>query len=457
MNYKNWKENNLAPAKLTLDKLNPRLPDMGKSPSEINIIQELVENDKVYELAQSITKNGYLPGEYVFVCKENGKTIVVEGNRRVAACKLLINPDIAPSAFRSRFRSLINGFDINGIATLPVIMAPSRNVLAPLIVSKHTEPTIEHWEPLMKANFYARQVLAGASIDGLSKNLNVPVSEIKRALVRYQVYEKAKTLKLSSKARAVVDDPREFNMTTLARIFEKPIGKAFLGISLDNKGVLRFKVAKKVLDKRLKRIVEDVATGVKNSRDLNTDEEIKKYLEQIKGGKIALKIEKLKQVSAKNGASSRIGTGLVPINFRHSISSPRLLAILEEFQKPILVKKYQNACSVLLRVFLELATYEYLKKLKELPRLKAELAKKGRLNPTTFPELGNMLRWIVNKDLLSDDHVKQKLKNWISKNSKTPSLDDLNLYVHNSITIPDEPTLRKQWKELEEFFKLILS
>jgi len=25
MNYKNWKENNLAPAKLTLDKLNPRL------------------------------------------------------------------------------------------------------------------------------------------------------------------------------------------------------------------------------------------------------------------------------------------------------------------------------------------------------------------------------------------------------------------------------------------------
>src|SRR3989338_4390177 len=350
MNYKNWKENNLAPAKLTLDKLNPRLPDMGKNPSEINIIQELVENDKVYELAQNITKNGYLPGEYVFACKEGGKTIVVEGNRRVAACKLLINPDIAPSAFRSRLRSLANNFDINEIATLPVIMAPNRNVLAPLIVSKHTEPTIEHWEPLMKANFYARQVLAGASIDGLSKNLNVPISEIKRALVRYQIYEKAKTLKLSSKARAVVDDPREFNMTTLARIFEKPIGKTFLGISLDNKGILKFKVSKKVLDKRLKRIVEDIATGVKNSRDLNTDDEIKKYLEQIKGGKIILKVEKVKQVSTKNGASPKLGTGLIPANFRHSISSPRLLAILDELQKP-LVKKYPNACSVLLMVF----------------------------------------------------------------------------------------------------------
>ncbi len=455
MNYKSWKENNLPPAKLTLDKLNPRLPDMGKNPSEINIIQELVENDKVYELAQSITKNGYLPGEYIFACKEDGKTIVIEGNRRVAACKLLINPDIAPSSFRSRFRSLINGFDINEIANLPIYIAPNRNVLAPLIVSKHTEPTIEQWEPLMKANFYARQVLAGAAIDSLSKNLNVPASEIKKALVRYQVYEKAKTLKLSSKARAVVEDPREFNMTTLARIFEKPIGKSFLGINLDSKGILKFKISKKVLGKRLKRIVEDVATGVKNSRDLNTDEEIKKYLEEIKGGKITLEAKKSKQVSPKNVVPPKIGTGLVPSNFQHSISSPRLLAVLDELQRP-LVKKYPNACSVLLRVFLELATYEYLKKLKELPRLKTELAKKGKLNPTTFPELGNMLRWIVNKDLLSDDHVKQKLKNWISKNSKTPILDDLNLYVHNSITTPDEPTLRKQWKELEEFFKLIL-
>jgi hypothetical protein len=456
MNHKNWKENSLPPAKLTLDKLNPRLPDMGKNPSEINIIQELVENDKVYELAQSITKNGYLPGEYLFVCKEDSKTIVIEGNRRVAACKLLINPDIAPSAFRSRFRSLANNFDINEIATLLVFIAPNRNVLAPLIVSKHTEPTIEHWEPLMKANFYARQVLAGAAIDGLSKNLNVPASEIKRALVRYQIYEKAKTLKLSSRARAVVEDPRQFNMTTLARVFEKPIGKTFLGISLDNKGILKFKVSKKVLDKRLKRIVEDVATGIKNSRDLNTDEEIKKYLEQIKGGKITLEDKKSKQISTKNGVLPKVGAGLIPSNLQHSISSPRLLAVLDELQRP-LIKKYPNACSVLLRVFLELATYEYLKKLKELPRLKTELGKKGKLNPVTFPELGNMLRWIVSQDLLTDDHVKQKLKNWVSKNSKTPILDDLNLYVHNSITTPDEPTLRKQWKELEEFFKLILS
>jgi len=456
MNYKSWKENLLPPAKITLDKLNPRLPDMGKNPSEINIIQELVENDKVYELAQSIIKNGYLPGESIFVCKEDGKTIVIEGNRRVAACKLLINPDIAPSAFRSRFRSLANNFDINEIATLPVFVAPNRNVLAPLIVSKHTEPTIEHWEPLMKANFYARQVLAGTAVDDLSENLNVPASDIKKALVRYQIYEKAKTLKLSSKARAVVEDPRQFNMTTLARIFEKPIGKTFLGISLDNKGVLKFKVSKNVLDKRLKRIVEDIATGVKNSRDLNTDDEIIKYLEEIKGGKITLEDNKSKQVSVKSETSLKIGAGLIPLNFKHSITSPRLLAVLDELQRP-LIKKYPNACSVLLRVFLELSTYEYLKKLKELPVLKTDLAKKGKLHPTTFPELGNMLRWIVNKDLLSDDHVKQKLKNWISKNSKTPILDDLNLYVHNSITTPDEPTLKKQWKELEEYFKLILS
>lgn len=457
MDYKNWKEKNLPPAKLTLDKLNPRLPDMGKNPSEINIIQELVENDKVYELAQSIVKNGYLPGEYIFACKENSKTVVIEGNRRIAACKLLINPDIAPSSFRSRFRSLANNFDINEIAVLPVIIAPSRNALAPLIVSKHTEPTIEHWEPVMKANFYARQVLTGTSIETLSKNLNVPASEIRKALIRYQVYEKAKTLKLSSKARAIVENPRKFNITTLARIFEKPIGKAFLGISLDSKGILKFNISKKVLDKRLKRIVEDIATGVKTSRDLNTDEEIKAYLEQIKGRKITLEIKKTKQTPIISGTSLKKEAGLIPFNFQHAISSPRLQAILNELQQPSLVKKYPNACSVLLRVFLELATYEYLKKLKELPRLQADLAKKGKLKPATFPELINMLRWIVDKHLLTDVHIERALRLWIAKNSKNPILEELNQYVHNSITVPDESALRKQWKELEPFFKLILS
>jgi len=456
MNYKNWKVDYLPSAKLTLDKLNPRLPDMGKNPSEVNIIQELVENDKVYELTQNITKNGYLPGEYLFVCEEDGKMVVIEGNRRLAACKLLINPDIAPSSFRSRFRALVQNFDINEIATLPVFIAPNRKTLAPLIVSKHTEPTIEHWEPLMKANFYARQVLAGATIDGLSKNLNVPASEIKRALVRYQVYEKAKTLKFSFKTRAVVENPRQFNMTTLARIFEKPIGKVFLGLSLDSKGILKFRLRKRILGSRLKRIVEDIATGVKNSRNLNSDEEIREYLEEIAGKKIILRTRQ-KEISTKSSLSSKRTTGIIPFNFQYNVSAPRLLAIINELQRPPLVKECPNACSVLLRVFLELATYEYLKKLKELPNLKADLAKKGKLNPKTFPELSSMLRWIVSKDLLTDDHVKQALNTWVSKNSTKPIIAELNLYVHNSIYAPDEPTLRNQWKELEEFFKLILS
>ena len=95
-NYDDWKQKQFVTTKLWLDRFNPRLPDMGKNPSEVNILQELVENDKVYDLARKITENGYLPDEYLIVCKEKGKCVVVEGNRCLAACKLLINPDFAP-------------------------------------------------------------------------------------------------------------------------------------------------------------------------------------------------------------------------------------------------------------------------------------------------------------------------------------------------------------------------
>lgn len=46
-------------------------------------------------MAQDIAKSGGLyAGERVIVTEENGRWIVLEGNRRICACKILMNPQL---------------------------------------------------------------------------------------------------------------------------------------------------------------------------------------------------------------------------------------------------------------------------------------------------------------------------------------------------------------------------
>src|SRR3989344_7359072 len=152
MNYSLWEERRIAVADLTLDALNPRIPVNGKIPSQKELIVELVENDKVYELAELIVENGYLPDQYLIVVREDGRLVVVEGNRRLSAVKLLLNPHNAPTDYQRRFSTLSERIDPSTISELKTLIAPSREAAIPLIVSKHTDPSVEEWAPIMQAN-----------------------------------------------------------------------------------------------------------------------------------------------------------------------------------------------------------------------------------------------------------------------------------------------------------------
>lgn len=84
-------------ADLHFDHNNPRLAEFGIKPTtkESEILKILWEAMDVLELVQSIAASGYFPHEPLIVAKEGGKNIVIEGNRRLAALKVLITPSIA--------------------------------------------------------------------------------------------------------------------------------------------------------------------------------------------------------------------------------------------------------------------------------------------------------------------------------------------------------------------------
>lgn len=79
---------------LTFDRKNPRLVEFDVVDREADIIQLLWDTMDVHELVLSITASGYFQHEPVIVSRENGRNVVIEGNRRLAAVKLLLKPSI---------------------------------------------------------------------------------------------------------------------------------------------------------------------------------------------------------------------------------------------------------------------------------------------------------------------------------------------------------------------------
>ncbi|MDQ2731418.1 MAG: ParB N-terminal domain-containing protein [Armatimonadota bacterium] len=91
-------EATLMPVKdLHFDRLNPRLAEYGVSPqaTDEKILTILWDAMDVRELVQSIAASGFFSHEPLIVARENNRDVVIEGNRRLAAVKVLLNNQIS--------------------------------------------------------------------------------------------------------------------------------------------------------------------------------------------------------------------------------------------------------------------------------------------------------------------------------------------------------------------------
>jgi ParB-like chromosome segregation protein Spo0J len=89
---------------LKLDHSNPRLPERLKGAVDKEVLNWMLSDATLIDLMASISENGFFSGEPIIVIPENQSYIVIEGNRRLAAIKLLANPglaEISPRAVES--------------------------------------------------------------------------------------------------------------------------------------------------------------------------------------------------------------------------------------------------------------------------------------------------------------------------------------------------------------------
>jgi hypothetical protein len=473
--YRKWKRGTPNVASLLLDSLNPRIPRGRGIQDQRDLIAELVEHDNVYDLAKGIATDGYFPLEYLIAIETDSKAVVIEGNRRLAALKLLINPDLAPEAKLKSFKNLSNKIALDTIEKVPTIYAPSRESAAPLIMQKHTRRQVEGWSILMQASFYRSLADSGQSLSELAEEYGRPPAEIAGFLRTDTMYAIACSLDYPENIAAVVRDPRQFNASALQRILEVPRARDFLGIEFKDSVKLQGKVADNEFKKAYARIITDIASGDIDTRAINTVADIEKYLSKIstvkpkKSTTAKFSVDNFEisvpdlvkgtptKPSARKSTKPRRASTMIPPGIRCELADQRINDIFGELRK-LKPDTCPNACAVLLRVLLELSVADYLETTKQIQPLLDAAKRKGK-GTTWYPTLSQLLDATLKDPAIISNMrapARKRVAQLTQRNNTLLSLDDLDGYVHNNYIHPTSRDLFSLWSALEGLFEIVL-
>ncbi len=138
---------------LKFDPQNPRVPkSLQGQTSEKKIMEYMLTYGNIIELMYSIAELGYSSAEPLLVAKEKrgDNYIVVEGNRRLAALKVLNNPAIAESKKEIIKEITINAENIP--RKIPCIEYDDREDILDYLGFRHITG-VKDWGPLEKATY----------------------------------------------------------------------------------------------------------------------------------------------------------------------------------------------------------------------------------------------------------------------------------------------------------------
>ena len=153
--------------------------------------------------------------------------------------------------------------------------------------------------------------------------------------------------------------------------------------------------------------------------------------------------------------SKQVSSRVLPRDFKVRVDSARLKDIRNELTK-LDRTKFVNAGAVMLRVFLELAMVDYLKRTAEMDPLIATLKKKNALRHGT-PTMRQMCPEIVRiaKAKLTPTEA-QKVEKALKHDSAAPfSISELHSFVHGT-DLPSERDIFQFWNRTEPLFRLML-
>jgi hypothetical protein len=448
----NYKEGKIALTNLALNIENPRFEAVG---SQREAIQTMIseQEDKLINLAKHIVEVRMLnPGESIYVTpdkKEKNKFIVLEGNRRVTALKILDNiglVGVEQTKFLKRIKPYVEKFKLHPITEIQCIVFDNVNDANKWIELKHTGENdgvgVVKWGAREVARFEER-------IKGVSP-LALQVIEFlnNEKTVSNDVKEKLKKVPTSSLKRLLTD---------------KNIQKA-MGFSINDNRIVS-NIIKSELAKGLSKMAIDLADKKIKVKDIYSDTDRENYLlehitkehlpdkskvtssiweilspneqsskEKEKGGKAKKKDEPL----------STDRETLIPKDFVIKITDPKSNKIYKELRY-INVNYCENATAVLFRVFIELSIDAFI----------AEKKIQGLKKMSPLKDKVESVFKFMEHSIGVNDHILTRLRTDVGNKNSVLSIDTFNSYVHNRHFTPIPKDLKTQWDDVQIFIETI--
>lgn len=429
---------------LELDLENPRFSGFQSSREALEAII-VDQGNKLLELAKDISIAGLSPTNRILVSPSQKPNIytVLDGNRRLAALKILINPafldsiDGISTLLKKQYKVLAAEFEKNTVEPINVALVDSRDSANRWIDLIHTGENkgkgVVAWDGVATDRFRGKSP-------------------------SYQV------LQLLKKAGNINDEFIEkFPITNLGRLLSTPEVREALGVSIvDGSPSLLYKTDQ-VLP-LLSEVVEELGSGRTTVSDIKSkDDRIAfigkftkaKKLKKNKPLSVPLSItDAFGSIATKRAELSRSRTvttrvilnrnNLIPSKCKLAINIPKINSIVNELRK-LNLDLTPNAVAVLLRVFLELSMDEY--------------AKKHRLagyNADTTTLAAKLLK--VADHLQENGMTKNELNTFrraANNNTSSFNVDRLHKFVHGTTSLPTASELRSGWDEVQHVFERI--
>ena len=183
---------------LAFDLKNPRLIEFGltANSTEAEVMKVLWEAMDVRELIMSIAASGFFRHEPVIVAQEDGKNIVIEGNRRLAAVKVLLDPTLVETPEADI--PIITEEARNSLKELPTVL-DTREDAWRYLGFKHVNGPAK-WSSYAKSRYIADvHRNFGIKLEDIAKQIGDTHRTVQRLFRGLMVIEEAERLKVFSR------------------------------------------------------------------------------------------------------------------------------------------------------------------------------------------------------------------------------------------------------------------
>ena len=178
---------------LILDDENPRFASSilvqsnTSKVSQSSIIEHLLKYADIQKLAKRINEVHELHGAELVTCyKQENKLVVLEGNRRICACKLLLDRSLIPEEYKRSFPFIADETKAN-LESIMVIVYPDRESIQAYLSDRHISG-VKKWSALEKNNYYMNLFQSYGTIEEVQKHTSDSISTIRKCIIKYQFF-----------------------------------------------------------------------------------------------------------------------------------------------------------------------------------------------------------------------------------------------------------------------------